>query len=482
MATKGKKDLRQVPIEQVDGMPHSLEAEHTILGAIMLDDRSVARAQQHIDASDFFLDAHRRIFQSMVDMAEAMQPIDIITLSAHLDAKNELAAVGGVSYVSSLIDGVPHQDNIERWAIMVRDKARARKLIHAFGKGQSAILANEPVDDVIGVVESDLMDVLKIGMKETAQSPMALAKMTYGNLMKLRDSKEEVLGLTTGSKLMDELTTGFRDGEYWVLGGRTGAGKSSAALKAALRNSTRGIKTAYFALEMTGESMFGRALSMWSKIPYTRIRDPRFLSMREMETLATFADRIAKSGLVIDDAAGLDVHQLQARIRMQILQGAKLIFVDYLQLVQCREYKDKYDQVTMVSGMLRDLAKTTRVPIVALTQLKRPEGGSEMKPPTLYDLKESGNIENDAFVVWLIHRPRNSEGFYTKEDEYIVAKQRSGVAGWIHQTFQGETLTFTDRIDEPTVIHTERQPVVDFLAKPAEPVQGVLDVQPSESK
>lgn len=439
-------------------MPQSLEAERVILGAIMLDPKLVNEAAECVRPEDLYLDAHRRIYQAMLDLNAANKPVDIIHLADVLTRKRELESIGGVAYVASLIDGVPHQESLQSWNEIVLESARARFLISMSNRTISKLLDLADTTEIVAEVEADIIKVLSRGRRE-AESNMEVAQRIFRNLMGIRDGKRRAMGLSTGIEDIDELTTGYKRGEYHILAGRTGQGKSSLKLQSMLVNAKQGHKVLDCTLEMSHENQVERLIAMESRVDYSDIRDPRWLNEIEMEKIAAAGKFIGELPILIDDVSGIESSELCARIKMHIMKSkVELVFVDYLQNVRCRRYDKAYDRVTAASGDLRDLAKTTGIPVVALSQLSRAEKGNENKRPQISDLKESGNIENDAFSVGMIYRPKHQGGGWNGEDEYIIGKQRNGPTGYAAVQFNGPTLTFRKRVEmaeEPSLKRDE---------------------------
>jgi replicative DNA helicase len=424
-------------------LPTNHDAERSVLGAVLLDDSILAGAQQFVRDHDFHLDSHRRIFRAMARMQEGGISIDMVTLSEELGRNRELEAVGNVSYLTSLTEGLPRRDNVDGYAKIVREKARLREIIHSLNaKLAQTMEGADHSDEIIGQIEGDMMRILDTGITHT-RTMAEITHSAFSTLYLLKNSAQHLVGLRTGVQNLDLKTTGYRDGEYNVIAAWTGHGKSSLMIQGALANAQDGVPVYIVSLEMTAEQLVNRMVSVLTKIDGWKLRDPRFASREEMDQIAESMSYIKTLPITIDDPSSMSISELTARARLQIMKGAKIVFVDYLQLVGGRE-SDPRLRTNEVSAGLRELAKSTKRPVVVLSQLKRPAEGNTNRRPTIYDLKESGNVEQDAHAVVLLYLPKNGTA-YTGEDELIIGKQRSAPTGTADVFFRGSTLTFEDR-------------------------------------
>jgi len=433
----------EIDLSGYGGLPGAIEAERAILGAVCLDNKLYGEVAAAISGDDLVLDSHRRIYAAMRALADASKPIDLVTLTDELKAERAIDQVGGIVYIADLTTGLPRRPRVDEYCRLVRDKARSRALILAATKAQYAVLEGEKVDDALASLEIDTLAILGRGRRLEARSAEELARSTFEDIYNIRESKQTLVGLTTGHEELDRLTTGYRAGEYYILAARTGKGKSALMVQGARAQVRGGRKPAIMSIEMSGEAVIMRAISLETGIDHYFLRDPRLLDEYDLDKVAQAAKAIGQWPWMIDDAAGITRRELLARCRMHIARGAEIIYVDYLQYVSDPDIPDRYERVTAVSGDLRDLSKQTNVPIVALSQLKRAK--DENEEPSIHDLKESGNIENDAHAVVLIHRPKE-RGRYTGNDKLIIGKQRSGLADVYAKTyFNGPTMEFRPR-------------------------------------
>lgn len=464
---KKTQNASSEPFYLEGGLPASPEAEKAILGAILLDNYALSQAHEFgLRSDEFSLDANRKLFSAFSRMQAKGKPIDIITAVEHIG--KHVTEIGGIAYLSSLTEGLPHRSSIKNYCQIVRAKATLRKLINACQIALADAIEQKEPEHVVAALEASLISMANEGSDQ--KSTAEVARDVFTRIMRIRAGEVDPLGMQTGIASLDELTGGIHKGEYIVLAGRTGHGKSSLARQIAWAVAKTGKKVKYCSIEMTKENMIECLASPIARVNFEKIRNPRYMANVELERVAEAIRDIRESTLEIDDKAGMDVVELCARIRASIMQGAELIIVDYLQMVGVRGEKDKRVAVSLVSAALRDLAKTTGVPIVALSQLKRPEQGSENREPTLFDLKESGDIENDAFQVWLIYRPKQKSDdtglwTFTGIDWLLVAKQRNGPVGSVGVVYRGPLLTFDARTENTgNWEEAQRKPKIDFVA------------------
>jgi replicative DNA helicase len=420
--------------------PASIETERTILGAILLDNDVIHQASASLHPDDFYLDAHRRIFKRMLEL----EAIDPVTLTERLQRHGELEAVGGVAYLSALVDRMPHTPNIEHYVRLVKEKSNLRSIIAAANRAVSMAEGNEAAAEVISALEGDLLDLVEDRSKTRTLPEIAGAFLS--NLQTLREMpRNTTLGLSYGIESLDRFTTGIREADYTLIAGRSGNGKSALVRKIARENAKAGNPVAVFTPEVTGEQFFSMLVPLESHLPFFKVRDPRWLSKEDIAEIQSVTDRIMQWPLWIDDTSGITISELVAKAKLQIAKGAKLIIVDYLQLVQAPGAKTERDRVNEISGGLRHLAKATKVPVIALSQLARPNDRNPNERPTMFHLKESGNLEQDAYNILLLFRPVDDNGF-TGSDEIIIAKQRFGEAGtFVPVTFDKHRVTYVER-------------------------------------
>ncbi|HEX2329358.1 MAG TPA: replicative DNA helicase [Candidatus Angelobacter sp.] len=431
------------------GLPASAEAERAILGAILLDNQAYPQAAEFLQADDFSLDSHRRIYLRMMELAETGRPIDYVTLTEQLGQHKEIEAVGGVAYVTSLTDGLPRVKNIDQYVRIVRDKALLRGLIHAASNAiQKAYDQEAPAEEIVDAAEAD---IFKVAEKRIGQGFMGIpeiVKASFGSIDKLYEQGQRITGLETHFEELDAMTSGLQKSDLIIIAARPSMGKTAFAINIAENAAVRDNKVVgVFSLEMSRESLLLRLLCSQAMVDSHKLRTG-FLSREDYNKLVTGLAALVESPIYIDDTPGISISEMRAKCRrLQQSQGRlDLIIVDYLQLCAAapagsggKRYENRTQEVSAISRGLKALAKEMRCPVIALSQLSRaPESRTGNNRPQLADLRESGAIEQDADVVGFIFR----EEVYKQDDpdlegkaELIIAKQRNGPTGTCRMAF-----------------------------------------------
>jgi len=442
-------------------MPASVEAERTILGSILLDNSICNEAAEHIQPDHFYLDAHRRIFSAMSGLSEGGRAIDIITLSEELSRKKELESVGGVAYISSLIDGVPHSPSVEQYIKIVKDKALLRALIHAANNSIArAMEQSDPAEEIIDGAESAIFQIAEARINQGFFNISQIVKQSFGSIDKLWERGQRITGLETHYEKLDEMTSGLQKSDLVIIAARPSMGKTAFAINIAENAAVEDKKiTAVFSLEMSRESLLLRMLCSQARVDSHKLRTG-FLSRDDFGKLSGALEKLAQAPVFIDDTPGISLSEMRAKCRRLKAQqgGLDLIVVDYLQLMSAappgggKRYENRTQEVSAISRGLKALAKEMSVPVIALSQLSRsPEARTGNNRPQLSDLRESGAIEQDADVVAFIFR----EEVYKKDDpeleglaEIIIAKQRNGPTGTIKLAFIKKSTRFENMAGE----------------------------------
>ncbi len=428
------------------GLPVSMEAERSILGAILLDNSLYDQAAEHLTSDDFSLDAHRRIYSRMHDLQETGRPVDMITLVEELDRRKEVEAIGGVAYLSSLIDGVPERPSIEHYVRIVRNKALLRGLINVAQRAiAEAIEHADEAEEVLGRAEQAIFQLSENRIGDGFLDIPDIIKGSFGSLEALYARGQEITGLATHYTLLDKLTSGFQQSDLVILAARPSMGKTAFAMNIAENAAVLdGKVVGVFSLEMSREALLMRMLASHAQVDSKDLRQG-FLTKEDMRKLTHAVEQLTQSKLYIDDTPGISVSEMRAKARrLRQKEGLDLIIVDYLQLMSAvpvggKRFENRTQEVSAISRGLKALAKELKVPVVALSQLSRaPESRGGDHRPQLSDLRESGSIEQDADVVAFIFR----EEVYKKDDpdlegiaELIIAKQRNGPTDTIKMAF-----------------------------------------------
>jgi replicative DNA helicase len=425
-------------------LPANVEAERSILGAILLDNFAYNQAAEHLRPEDFSLDSHRRIYTRMVDLAESSRPIDMITLVEELDRRKELEAIGSVGYISGLVDGVPDRPSIEHYIKIVRDKALLRGLIHA--ANAAIVRAGEQGDAAEEILNDAEAAIFQLSEKRIGRGFMGvqeIVKESFGSIDALLQRGQRITGLATHYTDLDEMTSGLQRSDLVIIAARPSMGKTAFAMNIAENAAIEDQKVVgMFSLEMSREALLLRLLCSKARVDSHKMRTGS-LWRDDMDKVVRAMDQLAQAPIFIDDTPGISLSEMRAKARrLQQSQGAlDLIIVDYLQLMSggSRRYENRTQEVSAISRGLKALAKELKVPVVALSQLSRaPESRGGDHRPQLADLRESGSIEQDADVVAFIFR----EEVYKPDEpeldgiaEIIIAKQRNGPTGRIKLAF-----------------------------------------------
>jgi replicative DNA helicase len=447
------------------GLPANVEAEKTILGAILLDNAAHSESAEKLDSEDFSLDSHRRIYLRMTEMMNVQRPVDIVTLAHELARYKEVEAVGGVAYLASLTEGLPRRPVIEEYIRIVKDKALLRKLMGICSMAIArAADQSESALDVLGAAEAQLMEVSEKGLTHGFQSLDEIVQHSFGSIDNLYKQSREVTGLATDFTELDRMTSGLQKDELIIIAARPSMGKTAFAINIAQNAAVNhNAVVAVFSLEMSKESLLRRMLASQAWVDQRKLQTG-FLGREDHAKLQNALGQLVESRMFIDDSAGISLTEMRAKARrLKQTHGAlDLIVVDYLQLMSAsivgakKGYENRTQEVSAISRGLKALAKELHVPVVALSQLSRAsERRGDDKRPMLSDLRESGSIEQDADVVAFIHR----EAYYNRTEEMsdadkakseiIIAKQRNGPTDTVHLNFISR---FT-RFDNPDSTH-----------------------------
>lgn len=414
--------------------PQSIEAEQAVLGAILLENEVLHQVIEILDESDFYREAHRKIFASIIELYNKNEPSDLITLTEILTQKKHLEEIGGPSYLSSLVDNIPTAANVLHYAKIVREKAILRKTINAateiINRGYES---EENVDNLLDFAENSIFCISEYQIRPSFYPLREILKSSFLTIEKLYERRELITGVPSGFQDLDILTSGFQDSDLIIIAGRPSMGKTSFALNIA-RNAAVGKNTpvAIFSLEMSKEQIAIRMLCSEAKIDAHKLRGG-FLSESDWPKLTRAAGALSEAPIFIDDSAGINVLEMRAKARrLKKDQKLGLIIVDYLQLMREKGGAESREQeISAISRSLKALSKELHIPVIALSQLNRRVEERQNKRPQLADLRESGAIEQDADVIIFIYRDEvyNEDSNDKGVAEIIVGKQRNGPSG-----------------------------------------------------
>jgi replicative DNA helicase len=443
-----KKMATEVVVKDKDkSLPHNPEAERTVLGAVLVDNGAFNSAAEILTRDDFYREAHRRIFDAMAALTERSQPIDLVTLKDELNRGASLEAVGGASYLASLLDGVPRLTSVEQWSRIIKEKAVLRNLIHASNRiVQSCFEAEDDAASILDQAEKSIFEIAERRIRQGFVGIREIVKESFRTIDQLSQSKDLVTGLPTGFVDLDERTSGLQKADLIIVASRPAMGKTSLCLNIAQNASQKtGETVGLFSLEMSKEQLVLRMLCSDARVDAHRLRTGT-LQEKDWARLAKAYADLSASKIFIDDSAMLTPLEIRAKARrLKAEHGLGLIVVDYLQLVSATgRVENRQQEIASVSRSLKGLAKELAIPVVALSQLSRaPEARTE-KRPQLSDLRESGAIEQDADIVMFIYREEEYKP--TEENrgiaEIIIGKQRNGPTGTVKLAFIKEFTRF----------------------------------------
>ncbi len=432
-------------------LPQNIEAECGVLGSIIIDPEAIVQVSDFLRADDFYRDAHRTIYEVILQLYEEHEPADFITICDELERRNKLEEVGGASYITSLVNQVPTSGNVEFYARIVERTAILRHLIHA--AGQIAAIAYEEGDADIALDKAEQL-IFNISQRH-ARSDFAHMRDILAEYMNKLDQLHErrgtIVGVPTGFTDLDRLTGGLQKSDLIVLAARPGIGKTSLALSIAHNSALKYQNSiAVFSLEMSKDQLAQRLLSMDAGIDQQRLRTGR-IEDDEWDRIVYAMDTLSEANIWIDDTAGISTMEMRSKARrLQAEQGIDLIIVDYLQLMQAtiggKRNENRVQEISEISRSLKGLARELNIPVLALAQLSRAVESRQSKVPQLSDLRESGSIEQDSDIVMFIYR----DDIYNQESErkniadIIIAKHRNGPVGEISLYFQASQTRFRD--------------------------------------
>ena len=434
--------------------PHNLEAEIATLGALLLDAEAITTVIRYLRAEDFYKTPHQRIYQSILNLFDRNEAIDLITLTEELKGNNLLEACGGAAYISRLTSAVPTSANVQYYAQIVQECSMRRKLARTASEMISQ--AHEEALDVRLIIEEAERHIFEITDRQhtgTFQAAKDIVPKTIEAIEKIYHNRDSYIGVPTGFPDLDNLTSGFQNSEFIVIGARPSVGKTALALTMAANMSIKyKLSVGFFTLEMSAMALMQRLLSSEARIYSNKLRSG-FLKPADFHKLTEAAGRIYEAPLYIEDTPTLKILDLRALARrMKVQHNVSIIFIDYLTLISSENRElARHEQIAEISRSLKALARELDIPVVALSQVRRE---SEGKQPTLADLRESGSIEQDADVVIFLHRERQADARESEitqsiKTDLIVAKQRNGPVGNLEITFIPEYAKFENPYKGP---------------------------------
>jgi replicative DNA helicase len=440
--------------------PHSVEAEQSLLGALLLDNQAFDRVADLVSAGDFYRDDHRRIWRHIARLIEASRPADVVTVSESIEASEDKDKTGGATYLAALAQNTPSALNIRRYAELVRERAVQRRLAQVATEIAESALAptGKDVGQLLDEAESKIFQIAESGARKDQGligiSPVLAKVFERIDHLHSQDNPSDVTGVPSGFVDLDRKTAGLQPGDLIIVAGRPSMGKTAFALNIAEHvalHPSVGLPVAVFSMEMSASQLAMRMLSSMARVDQTKLRTGR-LDNEEWANLTDAIGKLNEARIHVDETAALNALELRARARRMKREYGKLglVVVDYLQLMSASSQgENRATEISEISRSLKALAKELDVPVIALSQLSRAVEQRNDRRPLMSDLRESGAIEQDADVILFIFR----EEVYAPEKEeargraeVIIGKQRNGPIGTIALTFMGQFTRFANAL------------------------------------
>ena len=440
------EDINRIP-------PHSVESEQSILGSIILDKDAIITVAETINPSDFYKEAHKIIYESMLSLNSNNEPIDLITLIEELRKEGHLDNIGGISYLTSLSTIVPTTSNVKYYANIVKEKSVMRQLI----KASNEIInlgydASTDVQEILNKAEKSIFDISQEKSGDDIQPINAVLQDTFDMIEKLCTEKKEVTGITTGFKDLNKKINGLQRTDLILLAARSAMGKTAFSLNLVQNAALKGdASVAVFSLEMSKEQLVQRMLSAQSNVELSKIKTGT-LGESDWPRIIDGMAVLSEAKIFIDDTPGIKISEIRSKCRrLKMEKGLDLILIDYLQLMEGEgKNENRQQEIAKISRSLKILAKELDCPVVALSQLSRSPELRKDHRPILSDLRESGSIEQDADIVMFLYRDEYYHDDSEKKNigEVIVAKNRHGETGNVELVWFGQVQKFADKVRE----------------------------------
>lgn len=430
--------------------PQNLEAERAILASVLMDNYHLNQCLEFLRPDDFYKDAHRKIFQAMIDLNERNEPCDLITLSTDLTAKNLLEQVGGASYLSFLVDSIPSAANVTAYAKLVKEKSLVRNLITQSTEIIGQCYTSNDVDELIDNAERRIFSVSESKVKQGFSMVRDLVKQGYHQVEQMHENRGRLTGLSSGFTDLDKMTHGLQNGDLIIIAGRPSMGKTAFALNIAENAAQKSsAKTAIFSLEMGKEQLVMRMLTSQARVDASAIRRGE-LKDSDWPRILEACDVLGHMNIFIDDQPAQSTLEIRAKARRLAKErGLDLIIIDYLQLMRgAGNEQSREQEISAISRSLKALAKELNIPVIALSQLNRSLESRKDKKPMMSDLRESGAIEQDADIICFVYRDEVYDPNTLDKGvaEIIIGKHRNGQIGTVRLKFFNQFTRFEDLI------------------------------------
>ncbi len=438
------------PIEYNAGMakaklpPQNIEAEQSVLGALLIDQDAVIRVADYLRPEHFYRGSHKKIYEAILSLYERREPADIVTVGGELSQREQLDEVGGEVYLTELVNRVPTAANIESYANIVRDTALRRNLITISGEiAEQAYGGVKTVKELLEEVERNIFSISQAHLKQHFVPVRDTLMESFDRLEELHKNKSGVRGVPTGFRDIDNKLSGLQDSNLVILAARPSMGKTSLALNISQFVAVhQQLPVGFFYLESSREELVDRLLASQSGVDYWKITTGN-LSEEDFGKIGEAMGILADAPLFIDDTPGLSLNEMRTKARrLQMEHEVRLVVVDYLQLAVSRNLENRVQEVSEISQGLKNIARELHCPVLALSQLSRQVEQRGEHRPQLSDLRDSGSIEQDADVVMFLWRPPEEEKERADHMKLTIAKHRNGPTGEVDLVFKGEMARF----------------------------------------
>ena len=426
--------------------PSNIEAEQSVLGAILIDRDAVNVAAGIIGAADFYNEINGIIFDAMLELSEERKPIDIVTLTAQLKKKKKYTEVGA-SYLTELVNLVPTAANVEHYARLIKEASTKRSLIRMSSEVSTMSFADDKeLREILELAESTVFSISQGNIVRGFTPIKDSLTASFDRIDSLHKVGAGLRGVPSGFKDLDTMLSGFQDSNLIILAARPGQGKTAMAINIAQHVAVKEKKpVGIFSLEMSQEELVDRLLVGQADVDAWKLKTGR-LSEHDFTKLSEAMGQLAEAEIYIDDTPGISIHEMRTKARrLQLEHGIGLLIVDYLQLVDAgKRVENRVQEVSVVSKFLKNIARELKIPVISLSQLNRTVEHREKGRPQLSDLRESGSIEQDADVVMFLYRPEEEDqmGNNVKQVKLIIAKHRNGAVGEVDLMFRGDRIKF----------------------------------------
>lgn len=423
-----------------------MEAERSVLGALMLDKNAVVRVADILHPTDFYHPQHQIIYEAILDLFERSEPIDVLTVTQKLKGSKRLKEIGGGDYLAEIISSVPTSAHVEHYATIVKEKRVRRELLHAASEINEDAFDADDFEELLDGVEHKIFTISQRSRPQRFTAIKQELGAAYERFEKLHHGEKNVLrGVPTYFTKLDQMLSGLQHSDMIIVGARPSVGKTSLVLDIAREVGLHGKTVGFFSLEMSKDQVVDRLIAGQAQVSLWRMRSGQLRDELEFQLVQQALDQLSKASIFIDDTPSMNILQIRSMARrLQMEHGLDLLIIDYLQLIQPRTSSDNVvQQITEISRGIKTIARELAVPVLIVSQLSREMERREVKIPKLSDLRDSGSLEQDADVVIFIARKDNPEGLPENNImNIIIAKHRNGPVGSIELRFDSDKTSF----------------------------------------